>query len=135
MPLGRVLGGTPALAGAEQFRTKVEQHLTIATFPIGNQRQVPGGVDHLDRCPYGPLEKLTVLTSTPQFPDKARSSLQQDDGPPLSVLGGKVFFTLVYSSSPSITNLINPFQNLGEDIRAVLVVEQHWPSLALPPRL
>jgi hypothetical protein len=30
----------------------------------------------------------------PQFPDKARSSLQQDDGPPFSILGGKVFFYL-----------------------------------------
>src|ERR671914_2450458 len=104
---GQGLGGTPALAGAEQFRTKVEQHLTIATFPIGNQRQVSGGVDHLDQRPYRPLEKLTVLTSTPQFPDKTRRSLQQYDSPPFSVLGGKVFFTLVYTSSPSTTRLRN----------------------------
>jgi hypothetical protein len=34
-----------------------------------------------------------------EFPDKTRRSLQQYDSPPLRVLGGKVFFTLVYSSS------------------------------------
>jgi hypothetical protein len=45
---GQGPGGTPALAGAEQFRTKIEQHLAIPAFTIGNQRQVSGGVDHLD---------------------------------------------------------------------------------------
>src|ERR687896_1533230 len=104
---GQGLGGTPALAGAEQFRTKVEQHLTIATFPIGNQRQVSGGVDHLDQRPYRPLEKLALLTSTVEFPDKARRPLQQYTSPPLSLLWGKVFFTFVYSSSPSTMRLRN----------------------------
>ena len=40
--------GTPALAGADHCRTQLEQHLTITTFPIGNQREIPGGVDHVD---------------------------------------------------------------------------------------
>src|SRR2546430_16484456 len=46
--VGQGLGGTSALAGADAFRTQIEQHLTITTFPIGNQREIPGGVDHVD---------------------------------------------------------------------------------------
>src|ERR687892_403753 len=104
---GQGLGGTPALAGAEQFRTQIEQHLAISAFAIGNQRQVPGGVDHLDQRPHRPLEKPAILTSTVEFPDKARRPLQQYDGPPLSVLRGNVFFTFVYRSSPSTMRLRN----------------------------
>src|SRR5947208_4309314 len=100
-------GGTPALAGADQLRTKLEQHWAISAFPIGNQRQVPAGVDHLDPHPHSPLESLTVLTSPVDLPDKTRRSLQQYDSPPLRVLGGNVFSTLVYSSSPSTTRVRN----------------------------
>jgi hypothetical protein len=107
MPLGRVLGGTPALAGAEQLRTKIEHHLTLPAFAIGNQRQVPGGVDHLDQRPYRPLEKRAILTSTVEFPDKARRPLQPYASPSLSVLWGNVFSTFVYRSSPSTTRLRN----------------------------
>ena len=89
---GQGLGGTFALAGADHFRTKIEQHLAIPTLAIGNQRQVPGSVDHVDQRPYRPLEKLAILTSTVEFPDKARRPLQQYDSPPLSVLRGNVFF-------------------------------------------
>ena len=36
-----------------------------------------------DSLPYRPLEKRAILTSTVEFPDKAKRPLQQYDGPPL----------------------------------------------------
>ena len=85
-----------ALAGADPFRTKIEQHLALPAFAIGNQPQVPRGVDHLDQRPHRPLEKLTVLTSTVEFPDKTRRPLQQYDSPPLSLLRGNVYLRVPF---------------------------------------
>ena len=77
----------PPLAGADHFLTDVEQTEAIATFPIGQQRQVLGLLDHLTQRLDGLFKQTLSLFSTVKLPDEPGGSIHQHHRPAFRCIG------------------------------------------------